>query len=234
MGRSAGRSGRLWKGAFSWSVWWCLTGCWPQSQPGLLLLAQEEAQCGQAGRRAHGCTQRLGTGACSSRRVLAGIPPPFPPLEPAPTLLRGRGMSTSTLLDRQETAALRAQAVAGTQATQLASRVPGCSLQVQALVSCPTDLHAHPSPAPEDSTRPGAVARAQQPKKDPKSSQSSGDIPQTECEINRCWSLRQVASEIERKLVGVLLQLPKLVTSSSCKYHQEITGKVEKLFSFVF
>lgn len=177
---------------------------------------------GQAGARLHpaardGCLLVL-HGACRN---------------PA-TLPWGRGVSTSTLLDRQETAALRAQVVGGMQATLLASRVPGCSLHVQALVSCATDLHAHPSPAPEDSTRPGAVARAQPPKKDPKSSQSSGDIHQTECEINRCWSLLYVASEIERKLVGVLLQLPKLVTSSSCKYHQDNNRKGGKAFLLCF
>lgn len=64
---------------------------------------------GQAGVR---LPQRLGTGS-AVRVVLAEVPPPFPPLEPAPTLLRGRGTSTSTLLHRQETAALRAQGMGG-------------------------------------------------------------------------------------------------------------------------
>lgn len=87
---------------------------------------------GQAGVQ---LSQRLGTGS-AVRVVLAEVLPPFPPLEPAPALLRGRGTSTSTLLHRQETAALRAQGMgglghtAGEQGARMQPASPGtCVLQ---------------------------------------------------------------------------------------------------------
>lgn len=90
---------------------------------------------GQAGVR---LPQQLGTES-AVRVVLAEVLPPFPPLEPAPTLLRGRGTSTSTLLHRQEIAALRAQGMgglghtAGEQGARLQPASPGtCVLHPRA------------------------------------------------------------------------------------------------------
>lgn len=99
-----------------------------------------ETQRGQVGRHEQGCSQCLGRGSviCGTCRRAATHPAPTP--GPPATLLRGRVPPSCSVVQTgncsSESPGHRVQA------TQLMSRVPGCSLQVQALVSCtPTFTH---------------------------------------------------------------------------------------------
>lgn len=134
------------------SVCWRITPCRPCTWPGLVLLAQRKWKH-SVGKRAG----RLGWGSVFYV-LFAEVLSPLPLLEP-PHPLRGRGVSVYILLYRQETVAQRAQGT-GAQVAQLASRVPGCRLQVQALVYSVQGLHAHPSLASQDSAGPWGEAQA--------------------------------------------------------------------------
>lgn len=140
-----------WRGALVICVLVCQS-CWPQprARPGCACVAPVRAQC-RWRVQLHPAAWKRGCGLSGTGRGPVSVLPACPGASPAPW--RGRGTSVSTQLYRQETGALRAQGTGvGGQVTQLVSRVPGCSLQVQALVSC-TGTFAH-APAPLPRLRP--------------------------------------------------------------------------------
>lgn len=143
------------------SVCWRITPCRPCTWPGLVLLAQRKWKH-SVGKRAG----RLGWGSVFYV-LFAEVLSPLPLLEP-PHPLRGRGVSVSILLYRQETVAQRAQ---GTGAQGRTAGKQGA--RVQASSPGPCLLRARPSrtPQPGFSGLCWALGRGtgcKQPKKDPK------------------------------------------------------------------